>query len=115
LPLRAVAPEGGLAAAAGEVPLSSALLASVGAGVYEELLFRLVLLGGGYAALLPLLRGRRRLAFVVALLGSSLAFAAYHHVGAHGDPWEARLFAFRALAGILLGLVFAGRGLGVVV
>ncbi len=108
-PLQAVAPGG-----EGR-PLAGSLLASVGAGVYEELLFRLLLLGGGYTALLAVLGARKRTAFAVALVASSLAFATYHHVGANADPWESRLFVFRALAGILLGLVFAFRGLGVVV
>lgn len=108
-PLQAVTPSHD------DVPLAGSLLASLGAGIYEELLFRLLLLGGGYAALVPVLGGRRRVAFVVALLGSSVAFAAYHHVGGAAEPWETRAFVFRGLAGILLGLVFACRGLGVVV
>ena len=102
----------------GQVSLVSSILASLGAGIYEELLFRAGILGGIYVALKRILRarrGQRAVAFSVALILSALAFAAYHHIGPGGEPFDRRAFTFRALAGILLGLVFACRGLGVVV
>ena len=51
----------------------------------------------------------------VALVVSSLVFALYHHVGAAGEPFALDRFAFRAAAGTILGLLFALRGLAVVV
>lgn len=91
------------------------LLASVGAGLYEELVFRLILLGGLYALLRSALRLPSVLSLIVSLLISALLFSGYHHLGPFGEPWDAHAFAFRAAAGILLGLVFTWRGLGVVV
>jgi membrane protease YdiL (CAAX protease family) len=96
-------------------PLGWSLLASLGAGLYEELVFRLILLGGLYMLLRHLMRLRRGLSLAVALLVSALLFSGYHHLGPFGEPFDGRAFAFRAAAGILLGLVFAWRGLGVVV
>lgn len=96
-------------------PLRESLLASVAAGIYEEALFRLVLLGGLFVVLVRALRVPRTPAFLVALLVSAVTFSLYHHLGPSGEPFETRAFVFRAVAGILLGLVFASRGLGVVV
>lgn len=84
-----------------------------GAGVHEELVFRLALFGGlvALAAGAPSLAGRPRLAIAVALAASSVAFAAAHHLGAHGEPWTAHAFAFRVLAGVAFGLIFWFRSL----
>ena len=46
---------------------------------------------------------------------SALAFALYHHVGHSGEPLTLGRFAFRAVAGTILGILFAFRGLAVVV
>jgi hypothetical protein len=86
----------------------------VGAGIYEEVLFRLGLFG-----LLVLVM---RLAFmpkvvavpVAAVLGA-LAFSAAHHLGPAGEPVTVPVFLFRAAAGVVFTALFAGRGLGVAV
>jgi hypothetical protein len=90
---------------------SASVIAALGAGVHEELGFRLALLGGLVALAEGALAHRPRLAVAVAVVLSSLAFAAAHHVGAHGEPWTAHAFAFRALAGVAFGLIFWFRSL----
>jgi len=90
-------------------------LLSVGAGLWEELVFRLALLGGLAWLLARALRMDRRAALGIAIAVSSLAFALYHHVGAMGEPLTADRFLYRALAGTILGFLFATRGLAVVV
>lgn len=90
-------------------------LLSVGAGLWEEIVFRLLLLGG-----MAYLLGRwtpvsRPAALAIAVVVSSLVFALYHHVGAMGEPFEAARFAYRTVAGTILGVLFAYRGLAVVV
>jgi len=82
------------------------VVGALGAGVHEELVFRLVLIG----ALARLLRGQRG-AFAVALVASSLAFAAAHHVGPGGEPYTAHAFACRTVAGLVFGAVFWYRSL----
>ena len=81
------------------------------AGVYEELVFRFLLLAGGFAFLHKGLGVPKGVSFAIALAVSSLLFAAYHHVGPAGEPLRAVNFGFRLAAGLLLGVVFAGRGL----
>ena len=84
----------------------SSVVSALGAGVHEELVFRLGLLGG----LVTLLRGHRA-AFPVALAVSSVLFAAAHHLGAHGEPYTAHALAFRILAGTAFGAIFWYRSL----
>ncbi len=86
----------------------SSVVAALGAGVHEELVFRLGLMAG----LVALLRGLdHRIAFVLALVASSLVFAAAHHLGAHGEPFTTHAFAFRTLAGAAFGAIFWFRSL----
>jgi membrane protease YdiL (CAAX protease family) len=94
------------------------MIGFLGAGVYEELLFRLILLSAvvwaakrwGMAA---------GTAAVVSVLATSLVFAAAHYVGPYGEPvqWAARAFwfgfVFRCLAGIFFSILFVCRGFGV--
>lgn len=86
------------------------IVASLGAGVHEELVFRLGLCGGG--AWLAIRAGAPpRLAVAVAVVASSLLFSYAHHVGPHGDPWSREVFAYRALAGGIFAAIFWFRSL----
>jgi hypothetical protein len=84
------------------------LISAVGAGVHEELVFRLGLIAGLIALARPL---DHRLAVVLAVALSSLAFAAAHHLGAHGEPWTAHAFAFRTVCGAAFAAMFWFRSL----
>jgi membrane protease YdiL (CAAX protease family) len=84
------------------------VVGALGAGVHEELVFRLAMFGG-FVALLGGLE--RRFAVGLALVTSSLLFAAAHHLGAHGEPFTLHVFAFRALAGAAFGAIFWFRSL----
>src|SRR5262249_5598832 len=86
----------------------------VGAGIYEEVLFRLLLPGGLSAGLLRA-QVPRRPALGLAALASALLFAAAHHVGPHGEPVDGFNFVFRVLAGLYFTLLFQFRGCGVAV
>ena len=83
-----------------------------GAGLYEEVLFRLLLLP---AVLWTL----ERLGFSTitacfwSLILTSLLFSAAHYVGPLGDTFELYSFTFRALAGGFFGTLFLLRGFGI--
>lgn len=91
------------------------LLLSVGAGIYEELLFRLILI----ALLMLLLKDiggmRQSAAVAFAVIVSSLLFAAHHYAPIGSDDFQARDFAFRAVAGAYLAAVYVFRGFGIAV
>lgn len=91
-------------------PRTQALVMSLGAGVHEELVFRLGIMGGGTAALM-LAGVRRGWAMIIALLASAALFSAAHHIGPLGDPFQMNVFIYRALAGVAFGLIFYYRSL----
>lgn len=88
---------------------------SIGAGLYEELVFRLFLMGGMFWAGTKLLKLPGWLSALSALLISSLIFSAIHHVGNMGEPFVLGTFMFRVFAGILLAAIFHLRGFAVAV
>jgi membrane protease YdiL (CAAX protease family) len=101
-----------LAAAAARDGFLARLIGFCGAGLYEEVLFRLLLL--------PLLIWVfRRLgcgnvaAAILGLLASSLLFSAAHYVGPLGDTFQLYSFTFRALAGMFFAILFVVRGFGI--
>jgi hypothetical protein len=86
----------------------------VGAGIYEEILFRLLLFGG----LVWLLRNVGLLSpitLLVVALGSAGIFSAAHYAGPFGEPFSAYSFLFRAIAGLYFALLFQIRGFGIAV
>ncbi|MBA2544517.1 MAG: CPBP family intramembrane metalloprotease [Deltaproteobacteria bacterium] len=83
---------------------------AAGAGVHEELVFRLALCGG-LIAVLSRTQLSRPLIVIFALLVSSVVFSAAHHLGPYGEPFTQHAFAFRCLAGLVFGLVFYFRSL----
>ncbi|HEU0029594.1 MAG TPA: CPBP family intramembrane glutamic endopeptidase [Kofleriaceae bacterium] len=83
---------------------------ALGAGVHEELVFRLGLLGG-IVALLSRNGPPSRLAIALAIVASSVAFSAAHHLGAYGEPYSQHTFLFRCLAGCVFACVFWFRSL----
>jgi hypothetical protein len=84
----------------------------LGAGIYEELLFRLILLWLAVWALRHM-GVAPRAATVAAAVLTSLLFAAAHNVGPYGEPLEAFRFLFRVLAGLFFAAVFLYRGFGI--
>ena len=84
----------------------------IGAGIYEELLFRLILLSLLTWGLLQ--TGMKpRICTIAAVLLSSLIFAAAHHVGPSGLEFNPYDFIFRTVAGVFFSVVFIYRGFGI--
>jgi hypothetical protein len=88
------------------------LIMSVGAGVYEELVFRLALFALLSLLLKDALRMRRAWSYLLVVVISAVCFSAYHYLSPT-EHFRARTFAFRTLAGIYFGLLFIIRGFGV--
>jgi hypothetical protein len=89
----------------GEMDGSTKLIISLGAGVHEELIFRLGLLAGG-AYVIRALGIRHNWAVFIALVVSALVFSAAHHIGPAGEPWSTVVFTYRSLAGAIFGVLF---------
>ena len=84
---------------------------SAGAGFHEELIFRVIIMGG-LAWLLTGVTGEKR-AWLIALVVSSILFSLAHHVGPAGEAFRFQAFVYRALAGAFFAAVYQVRGFAV--
>jgi Type II CAAX prenyl endopeptidase Rce1-like len=86
----------------------------IGAGIYEEVLFRLGLFSL-CVFLLKCVLFPGPLAVPLAAVIAAVVFAAAHHVGPYGEPVHSPVFLFRALAGLFFTAIYVARGFGVAV
>lgn len=91
------------------------IILSVGAGVYEEIVFRLLLLTALYYLFATLLKINKPLSAAASIMLGALIFTGMHYVGTLSDSFTYTSFTFRLLAGIFLSAVFIFRGLGIAV
>jgi len=94
--------------------LAQRVIAFLGAGVYEEVMFRLLLLPLCYW-IFRMFQMPQAWAGTLAILLTSLSFALAHYIGTAGDPFVVSTFAFRAMAGLFFALLFVFRGFGITV
>lgn len=92
--------------------LSLKLALSIGAGIYEELLFRVILVGGLYLLVRRFARGRG-LAYTVAAIVGAFLFSWVHYLGPYGDAFTMGSFLFRFFFGLILNCLFLFRGFGI--
>lgn len=106
-PLRSLAASGGL----NGTPLERLTLA-IGAGLYEELLFRVIvvaLLANGFR----LLGASRGVGGALATMIGALLFSAFHYIGSLGEPFRLESFVFRTIAGLAFSALYLLRGFGI--
>jgi len=107
----------GLAALAqgggGEPSFMAYMVTSIGAGIYEELVFRLFMIALLHTVFVDVIGLRRLHGAALAVVGAAALFAAYHFGARNPFTWEK--FFFYLLAGVYLGVVFVLRSFGIVV
>jgi membrane protease YdiL (CAAX protease family) len=96
------------------------LVLSIGAGIYEEMVFRLVLFHLLHMLLVDVLRIPKGRAVPLMVVTSAVLFSLYHYrmpwfpwftlTGSEVFEWQS--FVFRTLAGIYFGMIFMWRGFG---
>jgi hypothetical protein len=89
------------------------LMISLGAGIYEELVFRVLLVSGLTLVATRLFRWRGAKVPVFAVVIAALVFAAFHYIGPYGEPLALGSFTFRTVAGLLFSGLYVLRGFGV--
>ena len=91
---------------------------AIGAGIYEEFFFRLVLISTILLIFVDLCSLPKRIAGPVALIVVAVAFSLCHGLSqqlAGAEPLTRNHYVFFFLAGALWGVVFVFRGLGIAV
>jgi hypothetical protein len=106
----------------GEVK-SDSLLASIvtgiGAGIYEELVFRLILICILMLLFQDVLRLSHKNSIILSVLVSAALFSAHHHIVlvngqlALSAAFNGTEFGFRTIAGVYFAILFAIRGFGI--
>lgn len=93
--------------------IGRSLTLSLGAGIYEELVFRVLLMGGLFWLARRLFAAKPGVAGLVAVVVSSLIFSLFHYIGPMGDAFQLASFTFRFVAGLLLAALYQARGFGI--
>ncbi len=95
-------------------PAVGQVITYLGAGIYEEALFRLVLFSC-LVRILRLVEVNPLVAVALAAGASALLFSAAHHIGPYGQPYSNYLFLFRLIAGFYFAVLYHVRGFGIAV
>ncbi|MEE9167437.1 MAG: hypothetical protein V3U24_08270 [Candidatus Neomarinimicrobiota bacterium] len=93
--------------------LSQQVFLAIGAGLYEEFVFRVVAIGVIGLLLRIVFLWSRFWRTLMAVVISAGLFSAFHFVGSFADSFSLPLFFYRVFAGILLGALFVERGFGI--
>ena len=86
---------------------------AVGAGIYEEFLFRVMLISGLTGIIGFVFLWSEKVRKAAALIIAAGIFSAFHFVGDYGDFFSMELFLLRFFAGIVLGILYIARGFGI--
>jgi len=82
---------------------------SIGAGLYEEMLFRMIAIAAVHFVMVDLLKRQHQTGLAVGVVVSALLFAAYHTIP------SISVGVFYVLAGLYFGVLYVTRGFGIVV
>ena len=94
-------------------PTATKVMLALGAGVYEELVFRVLLVSLVAVIARRVFRWRPVVAAIVAVVCSALIFAIFHYVGPYGDPLRLDSFMFRFIGGLAFSALYVTRGFGI--
>lgn len=95
------------------------IVTGIGAGIYEELVFRLILICILIVIFQDLIGMDHINSVVFSVLVSAALFSAYHHIDFFTgrlnvvDPFDITEFIFRTIAGIYFAILYAIRGFGI--
>lgn len=95
------------------VSLRNQVVLALGAGIYEEMVFRLLLVTGLMLLFEEFINLPRTIAAAAAIGLAALVFAACHVLPIGAEPFAWPIFLMRSAAGAYLALVFLTRGLGI--
>lgn len=85
---------------------------SLGAGLYEELFFRVILVSV-LIYFFKIFTKNNSLATSLSIVAAALIFSGVHYIGFYGDVFTLHSFLFRFLFGLGLNLIYVKRGFGI--
>lgn len=86
---------------------------SLGAGLYEELFFRVILVSALILIFQRIFNNKNWAAITAAVFLSAFLFSMVHYVGSMGDPFTLSSFTYRFVFGLLLNGIYVWRGFGI--
>jgi hypothetical protein len=95
------------------------LVTGIGAGIYEELLFRLILICALMVLFQNVFQFNHKNSIIMSVLISAALFSAHHHIVfidgqiTLSAPFNWTQFIFRTIAGVYFAVLFAIRGFGI--
>lgn len=95
------------------------VVTGIGAGIYEELVFRLILIIALMVLFQDAFQMGHKISIILSVFISAALFGAYHHIVFLGgqfiqsSPFSWAEFSFRTIAGIYFAVLFAIRGFGI--
>jgi membrane protease YdiL (CAAX protease family) len=104
-----------LSAVQWHLPAVASIVTHLGAGIYEEILFRFLLITGIVYLMQKVVKTPRSLACSLAVLISSLVFALFHYLTLFQEPLIPETFVFRFIGGLVFSGLFLFRGIGITV
>jgi membrane protease YdiL (CAAX protease family) len=95
------------------------IVTGIGAGIYEEFIFRLILISLLMIVFQDLMRLEKTESIIISVVLSAFLFSLHHHIDfINGqvnpdEPFRLAKFIFRSLAGIYFAAIFAVRRFGI--
>ncbi len=89
------------------------LMLSLGAGLYEELLFRVLLVALLAWTARRLFGWRPLAAGIFAVVIGAFVFSGFHYIGPYGDQFALFSFTYRMIAGLFFSALYLLRGFGI--
>ncbi len=99
-----------LAPSADETGPFGSIVMAMGAGFYEEVVFRVGIYGVGAAVLRKLFPKMAIPLMALWGVAEACAFSAWHYSGGMSDAFDVKSFVFRATCGLFLTLIYQLRG-----
>ncbi len=91
----------------------SGIVLSMGAGIYEEFLFRMILMGFLFWLFGNVFRFKGLPLFMFSVLGQAFLFSAFHYLPWADEEFRLGVFAFRTIAGVYFAYIYQERGFGI--
>lgn len=86
---------------------------SLGAGLYEELFFRVILVSVLILLFQKVFNNKKWASITAAVVLSAFLFSMVHYIGSMGDPFTISSFTYRFLFGLMLNAIYVWRGFGI--